>query len=209
MQRRILLNHDSWHWRQSLSSSAQSSPWYAATASSNVENRIPRSRAFTIWNRKKSPGYCKEDGTTAAYEPPSENSLSNGWHGQRHCHGATGCPSVQSSWALFSQFLESLWEGNCGVPLCSHCPLMLKWHCCHMTTCNKESEHHFLPNTFCSIHFDRSIIIREHPDRRVTLCFWITLVNPGLVTCNDFRIVARVPVVVESPKHFTATIPLE
>ena len=108
-----------------------------------------------------------------------------------------------SSWALFSQCLENLWEGNCGVPLCSHCPLMLKWYCCHMTTCSKESEHHFIPNNFCSFHFDRLIIIREHPDRRVTLCFWITLVNPGLITCNDLRIAARVPIV-ESPKHFMA-----
>ena len=56
MQRCILLNHDSKHWRQSLSYSAQSSPWYAATASSSVENCFSRSRAFTVGNRKKSPG---------------------------------------------------------------------------------------------------------------------------------------------------------
>ena len=39
--------------------------------------------------------------------------------------------------------------------------------------------------------------------------FWRTLGRPtGLVTCNDLRIAARV-LIVESPKHFTATIPLE
>ena len=110
---------------------------------------------------------------------------------------------LSNSWALFLQFLENLWEDNCTPQLCSHCPLMLKWYCCHMTTCSKESEHHFLPNTFCSFHFDRSIIITEHPDRRLTLCFWIILVNPGLVTCNDLRNAVRAPIV-ESPKHFTA-----
>ena len=55
MQRRILLNHDSKHWCQSLSSSAQGSPWYAANMPSGVENRFPVSLAFTVGNRKKSP----------------------------------------------------------------------------------------------------------------------------------------------------------
>ena len=154
------------------------------------------------------PGlHCKEDGTTAAQESPSENHSSNGWHGQRRCHGATGCPSVQ----LLGAFLEIFGEPVGGQLWCTtvqYIPLMLKWYCCHLTTCSKESEHHFLPNTFCSFHFERSIIIREHSDRRVTLCFWITLVNPDLVTCNDLRIV-EIVLIVESPKHFTATFPLE
>ena len=211
MQRRILLNHNSKHWHQSLSSSAQSSPWYAATTSSDVENCFPCSRAFTVGNRKKSPG-CQV-WTVRRMDEQLHRSPSQKIHCQMGGVGR-GIVMVQqdatqsSSWALFSQCLENLWEGNCGVPLCSHYPLMLKWYCCHMTTCSKESEHHFLPNTFYSFHFDRSIIIREHPNRRVTLCFWITLVNRGLVTCNDLRISARVPIV-ESPKHFTATIPLE
>ena len=151
---------------------------------------------------------CEEDGTTAAQEsPPQKIHYQMGGMGRDIVMVQQHAPQ-SSCWALFSQFLKNLWEGNCGVPLCGHCPLMLKWYCCHMTTCSKESEHHFLPNTFCSFHFDRSIIIREHPHRRVMLCSWITLANPGLVTCNDLRIAAIVPIV-ESLKHFTATIPLE
>ena len=138
---------------------------------------------------------CKEDGLTAAQESPSENPLSNGWHGQQDA-------PQSSSWVLFSQFLGNLWEGSCGVPLYSHCRLLLKWYCCHMTTCSKESEHHFLPNTFCSFHFDRSIIIRE-PQTDEWRFVSGSLVNPGLITCNDLRIGARVPIV-ESPKHSTA-----
>ena len=56
MQRRILLNHDSKHRCQSLSYSAQSSPWYTATTFSDAENHFPGSRAFIVGNRKKSPG---------------------------------------------------------------------------------------------------------------------------------------------------------
>ena len=168
MQRRILLNHDSKHWHQSLSYSAQSSPWYAATASSSVENRFPRSGAFTVGNRKKSPG-CQV-WTVRRMGPQLHRSPLQKIHCQMGGMGR-GIVMVQqvapqsSSCALSSQFLENLWEGKCGVPLCSLCPLVLKWYCCHMTTCSKESEHHFLPNTFCSFHFDRSIIIMEHPDQ--------------------------------------------
>ena len=145
---------------------------------------------------------CKEDGSTAAQEPPQKIHCQMGGMGRGIVMVQQDAPH-SSSWALFSQFLGNLWEGNCGVPLCSHCPLMLKWYCCHMTTCSKESEHHILPNNFCYLHFDRSTIFREPPNRRVKLCFWIIPVNSGLVTCNNLRIVARVPIV-ESPKHFTA-----
>ena len=48
--------------------------------------------------------HCKEDVTTATQESPSENPLSNGWHGQRHCHGATWCPSVTLLGALLAIF---------------------------------------------------------------------------------------------------------
>ena len=168
MQRRIHLNHDSKHWRQSLSFSAQGSPWYVATMSSGVENRFPRSRAFTVGNRKKSPGCqfwtVRRMGQQLHRSPPHKIHCLMGGMGR-------GIVMVQedaaqsNSWALFSQFLENLWEGNCGVPLYSYRPLMLKWYCCHMTTCSKESEHHFLPITFCSFDFDRSIVIREPSDR--------------------------------------------
>ena len=49
---------------------------------------------------------CKEDMTTAAQESPSVNPLSNGCHGQRHCHVATGCPSVQLLGAFLAIFGE-------------------------------------------------------------------------------------------------------
>ena len=76
--------------------SAQDSPWYTATTPSGVENHFPGSRAFTTGNRKGVPGLdCKEDGSTATQNSPSENPLSNGWHGHRHFHCATECPSVQ------------------------------------------------------------------------------------------------------------------
>ena len=168
MQRRILLNQDSKHLRQSLSSSAQSSPWYAATRSSGTENHFPGSQAFTVGNRKKS-SRCqiwtvRRTGQQLQRSPPQKIHRQMGGMGRGIVMVQQDAPEF-SSWALFSQFLENLWEGNCGVQLYSHCPLMLKWYCCHMTTCSKESKHHFLPNTFCSFHFDRSIIIREPPDR--------------------------------------------
>ena len=168
MQRRILLNHDSYYWRQSISSSAKSSPWYAATTSSSVENRFPCSRAFTVRNRKKSPGCqvwtVRRMRQQLHRSPPHKIHCQMGGMGRGIVMVQQDAPQ-SSSWVLFSQFLETLWEGNCRVPLCRHCPLILNWYCCHMTTCSKESEHHFLPNTFCSFHFDRSIIIREPPDQ--------------------------------------------
>ena len=207
----LSLNHDSKHWCQSLSSSAQSSPWYTVTVSSSVKNRFPCSRALTVGNRKKSPRYqvwtVRRMGQQLHGSPPQKIHCQMGGMGRGIVMVQLDAPK-SSSWALFSQFFKNLSEGNCGVPLCSLWPLILKLYCCHMSTCSKERGHYFLPNTFCSFHFDRSIIIREHPDRRMALCFWITLANPGLFTCNDLRIAARVPIV-ESPKHFTATIPLE
>ena len=62
------------------------------------------------------PGlHCKEEGTTAAQESPSENHLSNGWHGHRHCHGATGCSSIQ----LLGTFLAIFGEPVGGQLWCT------------------------------------------------------------------------------------------
>ena len=193
MQRRILLNHDWKHWHQSLSSSVQGSSWYAF----RCWKPLPRQSGLHHREQKAVTQVrglgCKEGGSTAAQESTSENPLSNGCHGQKHCHGATGCPSVQ----LLGTFLRIFGE-PVGVQMwCAtlqSLPFAAQVVCCHKTTCSKESEHHFLPNTFCSFHSDRSIFIREPPDRLVMLCFWIILVNSGLVTCNDLRITARVPI---------------
>ena len=122
MQRRILLNHELKHWRQSLSSGAHSSPWYAATTSSSVENRFPRSRAFTVGNRKKSPGCqvwtVRRMGQQLHRGPPHKIHcqiggifIYLGWHGQRHCHGAIGCRSVQLLGAFLAIFGEPV-EGQ-------------------------------------------------------------------------------------------------
>ena len=86
---------------------------------------------------------------------------------------------------------------------CGRATVVYHWYCCHMTTCNKESEHHFFPTLFALFTLTGRSSLGEHPDRRVTLRLWIILVNPGLVTCNDLIIAVRVPIV-ESPKYFTA-----
>ena len=132
MQRRILLDHDSKHWHQSLSSSAQSSPWCSATASSSFENRFSRSRTFTVGNRKKSPGCevwtVRRMGQQLHRSPPQKIHCQIGGMGRGIVMVQQDVPQ-SSSRALSSQFLENPWESKYGVPLGSHYPLMLKRHC--------------------------------------------------------------------------------
>ena len=107
MQHHILLNHNSKHWHQSLSSSAQSSPWYAATASSSVENCFPRSRAFTVGNRKKSLGCqiwtVRRMGQLLHRSPPQKIHCQIGGMGRGIVMVQQDAPQ-SSSWSLFSQF---------------------------------------------------------------------------------------------------------
>ena len=163
MQRRILLNHDWKHWRQSLSS-VHRTP---------LGILQPRLQVLKTTSQAVGPSpqgiergcqvsTVRRMGQQLHRIPPQKIHCQMGGMGIGIFIVQQNAPQ-SSSWVLFSQFLGNLWEGNCGVPLCSHCPLMLKRYCCHMTTCSKESEHHFLPNTFCPLHF-RSITIREPPD---------------------------------------------
>ena len=103
------------------------------------EKPLPRQSGLHHREQKEVtqvPGLdCKDDGSTAAQESSSENPCQMGGMDRGILMVQQDAPQ-SSSWALFSQFLGNLWEGNCSVPLYSHCPLMLKWYCCHMTTCS-------------------------------------------------------------------------
>ena len=114
------------NWRQSLSSSAQSSPCYAATAPSSVENRFPCSRAFNVGNRKKSPGCqvwtVRRMGQQLHSSPPQKIQCQMGGMGRGIVMVQQDAPS-----AALGRFSGNFWR-TCGrATVVYHCAVTVLW----------------------------------------------------------------------------------
>ena len=118
---------------------------------SGVENRFPGSQAFTTGNRKQSPRCevwaVRRVGQLLHRNPPQKIHCQMGVMGRSIVMVQQDVPQ-SSSWALFSQFLGNLWECKCGVPLCSHCPLLLKWYVATRPPAAKKVSTIFFPTLF-------------------------------------------------------------